>query len=419
MLLGCIADDFTGASDLANVLARGGMRTVQFNGVPSRDPDDCEAGIVSLKTRSIPAADAVKQSLAALDWLRMQGCRQILFKVCSTFDSTREGNIGPVADALLDALGAPVTVVCTAYPTLKRSIHRGHLFVGDKLLNESGLENHPLNPMTDANLVRWLSYQTRSKVGLIPIDIVLEGAKAVRAAVDAASASGTRMLICDCVVDRDLLTLGEAIAGMPLVTGGSGIALGLPRNFGISATRDRAQHLAAPEGPGLALSGSCSIATRGQVETHARHAPAMALDVDQIIAGDLKPAEALAWAQRQNGGGVPLIYSSADPEVVRAAQGRYGVTNVAQAVEGFFGELATLAVQSGTKRLIVAGGETSSAVVSALGIDAMRIGPEIDPGVPALVADVPRPLALALKSGNFGAPDFFEKAMRTFEDMTP
>ncbi len=231
MLLGCIADDFTGASDLANTLAKAGMRTIQYVGAPKSGSIDCDAGVVSLKSRSIPVAEAVRQSLEALDALQKAGCQQILFKYCSTFDSTREGNIGPVADALIAALGAGTAIVCPAFPTNARTVYKGHLFVGDKPLNESGMQNHPLTPMTDSDLVRWLGYQTKHKVGLITAETVAKGAEAVRAALDAAAGRGEKLVVCDAIFDQDLMVLGHAANGMALITGGSGIAMGLPGNF--------------------------------------------------------------------------------------------------------------------------------------------------------------------------------------------
>ena len=415
MLLGCIADDFTGASDLGNVLARGGMHTIQFNGVP-KDEAACDAAIISLKSRSIPAADAVEQSLAALAWLRRQGCRQFLFKYCSTFDSTKAGNIGPVAEALLMALGTDAAIVCPAYPTLKRSIYRGHLFVGDALLNESGLEHHPLNPMTDANLARWLGQQTAMKVGRVTFDIVEQGEAAIHDALARGIANGERLIVTDCIADRNLVSLGAAVADMVLVTGGSGIAVGLAQNFQRRGQLTaESTMVSAPATPALALAGSCSTATREQIEVHGRTNPSMRIDADGVISGRTTPAVALAWIASVRGAGLPLVYSSADPADVRAAQQRHGAERSAAALEQFFGELARRSVDGGVRRLIVAGGETSSAVVGALSVTAMQIGPEIDPGVPLLVTDGEPKLALVLKSGNFGAPDFFARA-RTMLD---
>ncbi len=419
MLLGCIADDFTGASDLANTLAKAGMATTQYVGVPE-GALEAEAGVISLKTRSIPAAEAVRQSLAALQALQRAGCKQILFKYCSTFDSTKEGNIGPVADALLKALDAPTAIVCPAFPTNARTVYKGHLFVGDKPLNESGMENHPLTPMTDANLVRWLGYQSSHKVGLIAAETVAKGPAAIRAAFDAAAARGERLVVCDAIFDHDLMALGAAANGMHLITGGSGIAMGLPENFrkagaiGAAATAP-----AAPGGGSVAIAGSCSIATRKQVAYHAAREPHLAIDPEQVLAGKRTVEDTARWVLDQKDNALPLVSSSADPEIVRALQAKHGTGKIAEAIEGFFAALAAALVKAGRHRLLIAGGETSSAVVSALGGAPMRIGPEIDPGVPVLVTQGAAPLALVLKSGNFGAEDFFLKARATIDRMEP
>ncbi len=417
MLLGSVADDFTGASDLANTLARGGMRTTLFVGVPEAVLPECEAGVIALKSRSIPAPEAVAQSLAALGALRAAGAKQILFKYCSTFDSTREGNIGPVADAMIEALSAPVAIVCPAFPTNLRTIYRGHLFVGDRLLNESGMEKHPLTPMTDANLQRWLSYQSQNRIGLITLDTIRKGPDAIRAALDEAARRKERLVVCDAITDDDLLRLGEAAKGMALVTGGSGIALGLPANFGRSPSA-AALPPRAPSGRAIALSGSCSRATLAQVARHRAEAPALALDAAAIVESRFTPAEVMGWLGGEAGKApLPLVYSSAAPEEVSALQARFGTEKVAHAVEGFFAGLARTLVASGYTRLITAGGETSSAIVGGLALKALAIGPEIDPGVPALVHEGEPALALALKSGNFGAPDFFAKALAVMDGM--
>lgn len=416
MILGCIADDFTGASDLANTLNKGGMATVQFVGVPSGDqPVDCEAGVVALKTRSIPVAEAVAESLAALAWLRRQGCRQFLFKYCSTFDSTPGGNIGPVAEALLDALDAPVAVVCPVFPATGRTLFMGHLFVKDRLLSESGMEKHPLTPMTDPDIRRWLARQTEAEVGLVPYAVVRRGAAAIRAALDTEAAAGRRLVVVDAVVDDDLAAIGAAVATDRLVTGGSGIAIGLPENFRRQGLlRGDAAGFAATHGPGVVLSGSCSIASRGQVTAYLADHPGLAVDPAALMSGELTADSAIAFA-RATLEQAPIIYSTADPEAVKAAQERFGREAVAGKIEGFFGEVATRLVDAGVRRIAVGGGETSGAVVTALGVDSLRIGPEIDPGVPALVAEGKRPVHLALKSGNFGAVDFYAKALRVME----
>lgn len=416
MHLGVIADDFTGASDVANTLAKGGLHTVQFLGIPAPgDRVDCDAGVVALKTRSIDVADAIRQSLAALQWLKGQGCRQFLFKYCSTFDSTPAGNIGPVGEALareLNALGVPS---CPAFPTTGRTVYQGHLFVGNKLLSESGMENHPLNPMTDPDLRRWLARQAKDPVGLVPWTTVRQGPDAVRKALGESASRKERLVIVDAVVDEDLLSIGEAAADLPLLTGGSGIALGLPRNLIAQKVVKRiAKNFRGIRGPEVILAGSCSKATLGQIEAHRGKHPALAVDVDAAMRHAIAPDQLVDFA-RQNRGRAPLIYSSANPEQVRRAQGQHGAKAVSDTLEQLFADAARKLVASGVRRLVVAGGETSGAVVTALDIRALSIGPEIDPGVPALATTSGDPLALALKSGNFGSPEFFEKALRILE----
>jgi 3-dehydrotetronate 4-kinase len=386
------------------------MRTVQYSGVPSGTAGpEVEAGIVALKSRTIPAADAVAQSLAALRWLQQQGCRQFFFKYCSTFDSTPEGNIGPVADALADALGADCVIVCPAFPSLKRSIFEGHLFVGDRLLNESGMEHHPLTPMTDPDLRRWLARQSESAVGHVPARVVLNGREAISAALDRESAAGRRLIVVDAIRDADLIEIGAAAADLPLITGGSGIALGLPANFRARGeVGNSAVDWMGVTGPCVALSGSCSTATRAQVGRHRVAHSALEVVADDVMSGTMTAERATAWALERTED-LPLIYSSAEPTTVKAAQEKYGRAEVAGRIERLFGEVARLLVAAGVTRIVSAGGETSGAVVEALEVGAMEIGPEIDPGVPALRV-VGRELALALKSGNFGAADFFERA---------
>ncbi len=402
MLLGCIGDDFTGSSDLANTLAKQGMAVEQYVGVPGGPAaPEVEAGVVALKSRTIPAAEAVAQALAALEWLRAQGCRQFFFKYCSTFDSTDAGNIGPVAEALADALAAARVVVCPAFPATGRTVVHGHLFVGDRLLSESGMRDHPLTPMRDPDLRRVLGRQAGGPVAHVGHAAVRAGAAALRAALAAAPA---RLVVVDALEDADLLTIGAAVAEDALVTGGSGVAMGLPENFrraGLlggagAAWRGRA-------GPAAALSGSCSETTRAQVAAHA--GPKLALHPDAVASGRITGAGLAAWRRAQPG--VPLVYSSDEPEAVREAQARHGAEAIAHAFEALFAETARLWVADGVERLIVAGGETAGAVVGGLGLGALSIGPEIDPGVPAMRAG---DLALTLKSGNFGAPDFFARA---------
>ena len=413
VLLGCIADDFTGATDLAGTLVREGMRTVQMIGVPSGPPPEVDAIVVALKSRTTPAKDAIAQSLAALEWLHAAGCRQFFFKYCSTFDSTEEGNIGPVGEALLGALDSDFTVACPAFPRNQRTICKGYLFVGDVLLNESGMQDHPLNPMTDANLVRVLGRQTEGSVGLVDYATVRQGAAATRQAFSLLRSGGTRFAIVDALDDTDLRTIGEACADMPLITGGSGIAVGLPDNFrrkGLLESSEPADNLPDIAGHAAVLAGSCSRATRQQVEIMARDHPALRIDPMELAGDDMAVARALDWAAPKLADGPVLIYASADPDDVRKAQDILGQERAGTLVENAMAEIARGLVDTGVRRLIVAGGETSGAVVGGLGITGLRIGPEIDPGVPWTASLGEMPLLLALKSGNFGAPDFFTKA---------
>ena len=404
MLLGVIADDFTGASDIANTLARGGMATTQFLGIPKR-PASCEAGVVALKTRSIPAPEAVAQSMAALRWLQAQGCKQYVFKYCSTFDSTPDGNIGPVGEALAEALDAWGVVACPAFPTAERTVFQGHLFVGDRLLSESSLRHHPLNPMTDSDLRHWLRQQTRNAVGLITHPTVARGPAAIAGALKESAARRERLVIVDAVSDADLLAIGAACKDAPLVSGGSGIALGMPLNFGKKGNSSKRQGVS---GPAAILAGSCSARTLQQIERHLANHPGMAIDPDAVIDAKVTPEHVLAFVN-EHSNGAPLVYSSAVLEKVSAAQKKHGREVVAHAMENFLAVCARRLVESGIKRLVIAGGETSGAVVSALELEALQIGPEIAPGVPALFSE---DFALALKSGNFGDPDFFATALR-------
>jgi uncharacterized protein YgbK (DUF1537 family) len=412
ILIGVIADDFTGASDIANTLAKSGLSTVQFLAIPKdAAPAGCDAAVVALKSRSIPAADAVAQSLAALRWLQAEGARQIVFKYCSTFDSTPAGNIGPVGEALARALGVRGVVACPAFPTTGRTVYQGHLFVGDRPLNESGMENHPLNPMTDSDLRRVLAAQSEEPVGHVPHAVVRAGGAAIKAALDKAAAAGNRLVIVDAIADADLLAIDEACDGAPLVTGGSGIAIGLARPFiaaGLAHGAGGAFRRA--KGPGAILAGSCSRATLAQIEAYRAGHPVLRIDVAAALDGKVAADELVAFVEA-NAAAEPLVYSSSSAEEVRAAQARHGGEAIAETLNALFANAARQLVERGLRRLVVAGGETSGAVVLGLGLDRLAIGPEIDPGVPALSAANGRPLALALKSGNFGAVDFFANAL--------
>jgi uncharacterized protein YgbK (DUF1537 family) len=421
MILGCIADDFTGATDLANNLVRQGMRTVQVLGVPRPEdpPAGADAVVVALKSRTIAPDEAVAQSLAALRWLQGQGVEQVYFKVCSTFDSTPRGNIGPVTEALMDALHGPgqgFTIVCPAFPENQRTVFKGHLFVGDLLLSDSGMRDHPLTPMTDANLVRVMQAQTRRRVGLVPHEVVARGPAAIRDRFAALSAQGIGVAVVDAVSNDELMRIGLALAGMPMVTAGSGIAIGLPQNWADRlGTAGAAATLPPAHGAQAVVSGSCSTATLGQVAAFvAAGRPAFEVDPLAIADGTDVAAAALASLVPQLAAGPVLAYASAEPAAVRVVQATLGVERAGALVEDTLARIATGLVRAGVRRLVVAGGETSGAVVQALGVRRMAIGPQIDPGVPWTAVHPPlcdgEALHLALKSGNFGARDFFTRA---------
>jgi uncharacterized protein YgbK (DUF1537 family) len=399
VLLGCIADDLTGATDLGVTLAREGLSVVQVNGVPDEAlrVEPADAVVVALKSRTNPPEEAVAWSLAALAWLRRLGAERIYFKYCSTFDSTPRGNIGPVADALMQALDCRHTVATPAYPRNGRTVYCGNLFVAGVPLAESGMRDHPLTPMRDSNLVRVLAAQTPHKVGLVPFDVVEAGAAKIRSKLEEIAADA-RYAILDAIRDDHLLAAGEAVREFPLTTGGAGLAMGIAR--ALAAGRPaRAVALPAANGPFALLAGSCSTATLEQVRVARERLPSLQLDPARLDA-----EAALRWARGHAADGAFLIYASAPPE--RVSRGREAE------IEACFRAIARGLARDGVRRFVVAGGETSGAVVEALGVRALAIGPEIDPGVPWTAAADGSPYQLALKSGNFGAPDFFLKAMR-------
>lgn len=416
MLLGVIADDMTGATDVALMLNRSGMRTVQTIGVPrpGQSLPEADAVVVALKSRTNPVAEAVADSLAACEALLAAGARQILFKYCSTFDSTAQGNIGPVADALAQRLGAGLAIVCPAFPANGRSIYQGYLFVGAVPLHESSMKDHPLTPMRDSSLIRLMGAQTTAAVGLVDYATILGGAGAVKARFAALAAEGVRYVVTDALTNADLMVLGEAVADHKLLTGGSGIAMGLPQNFrraGLLPEREIAASLAAPMGRAGIISGSCSTATRGQIARAIEAGyPALKVDPMALVSGVQDAATLANWALAQAPDEPFLLYSSDDPAEVAAIQDKLGREKAGETVEHAFAKTAALLAEGGVSRLLVAGGETSGAVVQGLGIGLLEIGPEIDPGVPWTRVAQGRDMVIALKSGNFGAPDFFLKA---------
>ncbi len=421
VLLGAIADDFTGATDLCNTLVRRGMRTVQLIDVPPAGTEvaDAEAVVVALKSRTIPAAEAIEKSLAALAWLKKAGAHQILFKYCSTFDLTDAGNIGPVAEALMDPLGTDFTLYCPAFPENGRTIYRGYLFVGDVLLSESGMRDHPLTPMRDPSLVRALQRQTRRPVGLVPQYDVARGPISIRDAFASLRQAGFRHAIVDAIEDHDLEAIGEAAADFPLITGGSGIALGLPENFrrrGLLGDHTDADALPPIAGAAAVLSGSCSEATLAQVAYVRERAPVFIVDPLAVAEGHPVVGEALDWAKPLLGERPILISATAPPDAVAEVQRRLGRERAGALIEETLAEIARGLAARGARRLVIAGGETAGAIVQALGVSGLRIGRQIDPGVPWTMSFGEPALALALKSGNFGAPDFFLRAFSVLSE---
>ncbi len=411
LLLGCIADDFTGATDLANNLVRAGMRVVQTIGVPAADAQiDADAIVVALKSRTAPVADAVAASLAACRWLRTRGAAQIYFKVCSTFDSTAEGNIGPVTEALMDELHADFAIVTPAFPENARTVFKGHLFVGDLLLSDSPMRQHPLTPMTDASLVRVMQAQCRVRgVGLIERAVVARGEPAVRERVRVLREQGVSLAIADAIADDDLHVLAAAASDLRLVVAGSGLAIGIPALHGLRP-RVEAARLPPARGARAIVSGSCSTATQAQVAAFiAAGGAAFAVDPLRLAAGEDVTQQALEWARPQLGDKPLLVYATADADAVKHVQAALGVSRAGTLVEDCLARVAKGLVQAGVAQLLVAGGETSGACVQALGVEALRIGVQIDPGVPWCFAPTQR-VHLALKSGNFGGTDFFTRA---------
>lgn len=414
--LGCIADDFTGATDLGNTLVQRGMRAILLVDVPpvNMPVPDADAVIIALKIRTIGAAEAVRQSTRALRWLKSAGTRQYFFKYCSTFDSTDAGNIGPVADALLSELGETFTIACPAFPENGRTVYLGHLFVWNQLLSESPMRHHPLTPMTDPDLVRVLQRQTAGRVALISYHTVCRGVEAIRDALSRLRTEGVRYAIVDAVEAEHLESIGAACDVLRFITGGSGVARGLPRNFlqqGLLRAVRGMEALPEVGGYAAVLAGSCSAATLAQVVEMSRSTPSLAIDPRLVAAGENVEEHALRWAEPYLPRGPVLIYTSAPPEEVARVQAQLGPERAATLVEQALTRIARDLVARGVRKLVVAGGETSGAVVQALGISALRVGPQIDPGVPWTISLSDTPIALALKSGNFGAPDFFLKAL--------
>ena len=421
MRLGVIADDFTGATDIASFLVQNGLTTIQFNGVPaSEETVTAQAIVVSLKSRSCPADQAVTQSLAALRWLQQQGCERFYFKYCSTFDSTAQGNIGPVTDALLAALGETQTVICPALPVNGRTVYQGHLFVGDRLLSDSGMRHHPVTPMHDSNLLRLMMAQATGKAGLIAAAQVDQGAESVRQALNQLAEQGINYVVIDTLNEQHLLTQGEALRDLRLVTGGSGLAIGLARQWATEGAEVQAAEQAGrPQGDrAVVLSGSCSQMTNLQVSAYRQLAPAREVEIEPCLADVKGYAQQLCdWVEAHSQQTLaPLLFATADAQQLQRIQQQYGAQRSSEAVEQLFAAVTRELKRRGWQRFIVAGGETSGVVAQSLGVTAFHIGPAISPGVP-WVRDIHQPLSLALKSGNFGDEHFFRRAQTEFSHV--
>ncbi len=415
--LGCIADDFTGATDLANMLVKGGLKTIQLLGTPSKNDvvPSVDAVIIALKTRTIPVGDAIEQSLQAMNWLKTAGAKQFFFKYCSTFDSTDEGNIGPVIDALMAGLETQFTIACPAFPETERTIFKGHLFVGDKLLSDSPMKDHPLTPMTDSNLVSTLSRQTSQKVGLVEYTNISGGPSEIRKAFNQLQKGGVAIAVTDVLNDEHLYFLGEAVRDFKLITGGSGIALGLPSQLNSHKNhKEETTVHKLPEvlGKELILSGSCSEMTLAQVNEFSKKYCTLKLNPVELAENNSALDNAVDWVIQAKGKEPILVYASAPPDAVKEVQQRLGRDLASSTVENALAKIARAAVQNGFRRIVVAGGETAGAVVSNLGIKGIMIGEQIDPGVPTTVSIGNPSIGLVLKSGNFGSADFFEKALK-------
>ncbi|MCS5721444.1 four-carbon acid sugar kinase family protein [Herbiconiux sp. CPCC 203407] len=418
--LGVIADDVTGATDLAGYVARSGSTTIQFFGVPNARtaiPADVDCVIVALKSRSTPPEEAVADSLAAHDWLASIGVERIYVKYCSTFDSTDRGNIGPVLDALAERTGEREVIVCPSAPENGRTVYQGKLFVWGQTLDESPLREHPVNPMRDADLRRLLVAQSRESVGLVPWQVVAGGGTAVAEALATEASAGRRHVVVDALDDADLDSIAEVALTHRLATGSAGLAAAMARKVGLA--RSGPAPFVVPSGDAVVLSGSCSAATRRQVELFRAQNPSFELDPIRLAEGSQFVDDAVSFVEASPAGSAPLVYSTADPEQVAHAQDVLGVQRAASIVEDALGEVASRLRASGRRHFVIAGGETSGAVVHALGVDSIVIGPEIAPGVPLTVSAGDHPVALVLKSGNFGGERFFTEALGRLRDLTP
>jgi uncharacterized protein YgbK (DUF1537 family) len=420
--LGAIGDDYTGSSDLANTFTKCGLRTIQTIGVPASTSglEDADAVVVALKSRSIAANEAIAQARNADRWLRQNGVRHVLFKICSTFDSTDAGNIGPVSEALRDDHQQGTVLVTPAFPETGRTVYQGHLFVAGVPLNETAMKDHPLNPMRDANLVRVLAHQSKSKVSLIAADVVDRGPEAIRRRLQELDGQGGGLAVIDAIFDDHLKAAALAAFQQPMSTGASGLGLGLAKvvlaspEFSATRSRHTTPSLRPVGGHVAIIAGSCSAATLEQIEVAEKHMPSFHLDALQLVENAEEANRAIEWASSRLPLGPLIIASSAPAERVAALQARAG-KNASHLIEQALAGIAAALVKMGVRRMIVAGGETSGAVVDRLGAQAFAVGKEIAPGVPILKTSDGSEMLFALKSGNFGGPDFFRNAVRMMQ----
>ena len=409
MILGAIADDVTGATDLASIINRAARTVILSFGLPRTSLPDTDALIIATKSRMAPIEEAVATAEQACRYLTDAGARQIYFKYCSTFDSTERGNIGPVTEALLIALEEQITLACPSYPAYGRTVYQGHLFVGHQPLAESSMRHHPLTPMTDSNLVRFLGKQCRCQVGLVPLTTVEEGAEAVGLAI--AREKQARILIADAISDQHVRTWAEAVAGMRLITGGASLGGALVAQQASLSREARGAKSLHATGPTALLSGSCSTATLVQVKNAMEIVPSRVLDPIRLMEhGVAEIAATLDWAMSRKGDF--LIYSTAESAKIKDVQSSLGVEEAGTLLEGAFAQIAAGLAQNGIRKFVVAGGETSGAVIRALDIRTLSFGEELDAGVPWTYSVDPQGYSLALKSGNFGGPDFFKRAIQ-------
>ena len=422
MKLGIIGDDFTGSSDIANNLKKSGMQVSMYAGIPTLLPSEIkqeptDAAVIALKTRTIPIEEAISESLKALSWLKDCGCEQFIFKYCSTFDSTKKGNIGPVTDAIMKELNTDFTIACPSFPDAGRTVYFGHMFVNGKPLNESGMENHPLTPMIDHNLVRWLNHQTKNNVGLIDFQTISKGADSVKERIETLKTNGYKYAIVDTIKNDDFDIICNGVKDLPFLTGGSGIALGLPKIYKdrglLSATNFQ---IPKNNSNAIILSGSCSVATINQINIYKEKNPSLYVSPDEVINNEDLVEKVFSWI-KDNETIAPLVYSSSDTKTVKEKQKQYGQELLANKIENFFELLSKKLVKDNFGTFISAGGETSGAVIKGLGVQELKIGEEISNGVPALWSphsNGNKPISVTLKSGNFGQTDFFEKALKVF-----